>query len=463
MKKKLLFSMAAISILAVGLMIWSCGDDDNPPPPPPVTIELTASLATINADDSNAGTTITITAEVTGGSNVAFEVTEKPTGSTASVPAAGVAVASGEAATELSAGTVTGTIVVTGTVGEVSAEAAVTVTAGAPAGIIKGPIGVLPCPEPVKIAFPTQLVDAFDNPAPQAGVSVTFDTSEGSLAKTTVTTDDIGQATAGLLLAEGLTAVVTAIYINGVTFDMVTGGDRLLIPPNAAEIELASPPSFRTNTAIIDPDTTDNILGLVGFLVNEDLDGAMKDGTVNLIYALGELETVSGENDIMFIGVTGQCGVPGTVVNCTGTQIEYYIDPGSLDDCNYPLIFAKGTVTDGALSVSLGELILGFPVDDLVIELKLCDVEVAGKVKVDLSEITGDIVESTYCPGGCASLAGFITEDELCALVDAALEPGMCDLAKGLLGDTDGDCSGEPAYSMRLLFKANAVDLFEAP
>ncbi len=438
-----------------------------------LTIELTATPTTINIDDSNAGTTITITAKVTAessaqaGKEVNFEVFAKPAGSLASVdPAADVTDANGEATTELSAGIVVGEIVVKGTVGNVSDEVTVTVTTGAAAGVIKGPIEVIICPT-IGFTFTAQLADAFGNDVEQAGVSVTFSTDNGTLTTSTVTTDDSGQATAELSSLGASTAVVTATYINTVTFDPVTGGDPLLMPPTAAEIESEGPPSFRTNTLIIDPDTTNNKFGLIGFLVNEDLDAAMKDGTVNLIYAARDLTKVTGTNPFMFVGVTGLCGAPeGDVVDCTGVETEYYIDPDSLDDCDYPLIFTKGTVTDGALSVTLGELELSFPVEDEIIPLKLCDVEVAGTVTTGPWAIKGNKIDGSIantCQAGCASLSGFITVDELCILVDVALGPGMCELAKGLLGDPDGDCSGEDAYSMRLLFKANEVSLYEAP
>ena len=325
------------------------------------------------------------------------------------------------------------------------------------------PIEVITCPT-IGFTFTAQLADACDNPVEQAGVSVTFSTDAGELVTPTVTTDDSGQATAELILAYGVTAQVTATYNNTVTFDQVTIDDPLLVPPTAAEIESEGPPSFRTNTAIIDPDTTDNKFGLAAPLVNVDLDGAVKDGTVNMLYVAWGLTKVTGTNDIMFVGVSGLCGAPAgpSTIPCTGAETEYYIDPDSLDACNYPLIFAEGTVIDGALSVSLGGLILGFPVGVLVIELKLCDVEIAGTVTMAPWAITGDKIEGTYCPGGCASLSGFLTVTDLCALIDAVM-PGMCDLVKGLLGDPDGECSGEDAYSMRLLFAANEVTLYEAP
>ena len=473
MKKKFLFSIATISILAVGLLNWSCGDDENHHHCHQA-IELTANPTSINADDSDAGDTITITATVKCGGSVGFEITKVPTGSAASLdPAAGVAVINGETTTELIAGTKTGKIVVKAMVDSESDEITVTVTAGAPVGIIEGPVEVITCPT-ILFTFTAQLADAFDNAVEQADVSVTFDTDAGELVTPTVTTDDVGQATAGLIsnsLTVGEEAVVTATYNITVTFDMVTGGDPLLIPPTAAEVVSGGTPSFRTNTLIIDPDTTGNILGLIGFLVNEDLDAAMKDGTVNLIYAARDLVTVSGDNEIMFVGVTGLCGAPAgpSTIPCTGAETDYYIDPASLDECGYPLIFAKGTVTDGALSVSLGELSLSFPVEGDIIPLKLCDVEVAGKVTEEPWAIAGNKIDGSVantCQDGCASLSGFITKTELCKQIIFVLPPGPgeCEsMLRGLLGDPDGECSGEEAYSMRLLFSANEVTLYESP
>ena len=483
-KKLLLFTLMTFGIVASGLLNCDCLDFDFDPNFSyvlvPLEIELTAAQETISADDS-VDSTITITARVTGdgdiqeGEMVSFEVTAKPTDSMVSVePRTDVTDANGEATAKLSAGILTGTIMVKGTVSswadQVSDEVTVTVTAGAPVGIIEGPIEVITCPT-ILFTFTAQLADAFDNAVEQADVSVTFDTDAGELVTPTVTTDDVGQATAGLIsnsLTVGEEAVVTATYNITVTFDMVTGGDPLLIPPTAAEVVSGGTPSFRTNTLIIDPDTTGNILGLIGFLVNEDLDAAMKDGTVNLIYAARDLVTVSGDNEIMFVGVTGLCGAPAgpSTIPCTGAETDYYIDPASLDECGYPLIFAKGTVIDGALSVSLGELELSFPVEEDIVPLKLCDVEVVGTVTEDPWAIAGNEIDGSVantCQTGCASLSGFITVDELCILVDAALSEGMCDLAKSLLEDPDGECSGDPAYSMRLLFKANEIDLFEAP
>ncbi|UCD84039.1 MAG: PKD domain-containing protein [Deltaproteobacteria bacterium] len=437
-----------------------------------LAIELTIDPATISADDSVAST-VTITANATGGGNVqegkevSFEVTAKPIGSLASVdPATDITDNNGEATTTLSAGTVIGEITVNGTAGGVTAEATVTVTAGTPAGIKAkevNPISVITCPT-TGFTFTAQLVDAFGNNVGQAGVSVTFSTDNGTLATPTVTTDDSGQATAFLILTGGVTAEVEATYANTVIFDPVTGGDPLVIPPSAGEIVSEGLPGFRTKTAIIDTNTISNRLGLISILVNEDLNGAVENGTINLLFSARLLVQVTGTNDIMFVGFTGLCGAPGTdTAACTGTETNYFIDPASLDGCGYPLMFAKSAVIDGGLLAALPEITLGFPAGGDVIELKLCGVEIKGTVTMDPWAIAGDRIVDPYCPGGCASLSGFLSKSELCKLVDLALGPGMCGLAVALLGNPDGECSGEEAYSLRMLFRANEVTLYEAP
>lgn len=474
MKKKLLFSMAAISVLAVGLLIWNCGDDGKKEEVIPLSIELTAAPATINADDSNAGNTVTVTAKVTldgsvqEGKEVSFAVTTAPTGSLASVaPATKATNVNGEATTTLSAGTIAGEVVVTGIVdSETQGTAAVTVTAGALVGIIKvSPVEPTTITKPCQ-PFVVQLADAYGNAVQQAGVSVTFSTDMGMLATTTVTTDDSGQAAAGLdsvSLGVGEEAEVVATYINTVTFDKVTGAN-IPIPPTPQEVEDNDPPSFRTTTAIIDPDSTDNKLGWTAPVVNAELNKAVQDGTVNLLYAAIDLEKVTGTNDIMFVCFTGLCGAPaGPITPCTGAETDYYIDPASLDDCGYPLIFTEGQVIDGKLSVSIEKISLGFPYQQEMFELTACNIDIEATVTKDPSwTIVGDKEGGTYCPEGCASLSGFVKKAEFCATVEKLI--GLpCETLEGLLGETDGECAGEEAYSVRLLDLAEEVFLYKSP
>ncbi|UCD84015.1 MAG: hypothetical protein JSU92_12115 [Deltaproteobacteria bacterium] len=119
MKKKLIFSLAVASIVTVGLLSWSCDcDDDDGNGNGVINVEVTA------APGVSSGGTVIVTARVTAedstvqvGKEVSFEITTKPTGSAAAVdPATGTTDADGKAIGELSAGTVTGTIVLQATV-----------------------------------------------------------------------------------------------------------------------------------------------------------------------------------------------------------------------------------------------------------------------------------------------------------------------------------------------------------
>jgi len=130
MRKKILFGLMAVSMLTVGLLIWSCGDDDGVTPAQ-LKIELTAGPATISvAETATIKAKVNKNGSVQIGKEVSFEVTSKPTDSSASVdPATSVTDANGEATTTLSAGTKAGEIVVKGTVDSESAEVTVAVTA----------------------------------------------------------------------------------------------------------------------------------------------------------------------------------------------------------------------------------------------------------------------------------------------------------------------------------------------
>ncbi|UCD84009.1 MAG: hypothetical protein JSU92_12085 [Deltaproteobacteria bacterium] len=121
MKKGLLFSLAAVTIAAVGLLSWSCDCDDNGDG---IIVAVTAAQETIGARD-----TVAVTAVVTSGGAaqagkaVSFEVTTRPAGSSAAVdPETGTTDANGEATVTLTAGSVGGTVVVKATVEGSSGE-----------------------------------------------------------------------------------------------------------------------------------------------------------------------------------------------------------------------------------------------------------------------------------------------------------------------------------------------------
>lgn len=129
MNKKMLFGLMAVSILTVGLLIWSCGDDDGVTPAQ-LKIELTAGPTTICGGGGN----VTLTATVTKGGPlegkvVSFEITSKPTDSEAILSAAsGTTDAEGITTVLLDVGTGEGDIVVKGTVEDKSGEATITVS-----------------------------------------------------------------------------------------------------------------------------------------------------------------------------------------------------------------------------------------------------------------------------------------------------------------------------------------------
>lgn len=475
MKHKVLVSLVSVSILAVGLLIWNCGDGGRKDEvKPQLKIELTADKETISADDSFAGDTVTITAKVTknvsvqAGKEVSFAVTTRPTGSLASVgPATNVTDTNGEAITTLSAGTVAGEVVVKGTVDNKSDEVTITVTAPTLAGIAAiGGIEQYICSD--SRALTVQLIDVFGNEVKESGKEVTFSATTGTISPVSVFTDSDGRATS-VLIAPGLTiddsVIVTAtLTFNGSTVSFTL--TRVAVPHLAC---FFGEPSFRLNTLVIDGDTTNNEFGKMASDLNLLLQNVFDDGNINLIFVLKNLteENRVGPTTVIWASLSGLCGAPAgpATISCTGTEVEFFIDPASYDSVTGEVkTWADGNITDGNLSViSSGITMPVIPYYDIILELPICDVDIAGTVNAQLTEIAGSMIEETYCPDGCGTIAGVITKEDFCDLIDSIM-PGFCEIIIFEYGlTTDTDCAGEPAFSVRMLYAGTSVTLYEVP
>lgn len=231
-------------------------------------------------------------------------------------------------------------------------------------------------------------------------------------------------------------------------------------------------PAFRLNTLIIDEDTTDNELGKLSFQLNPALDLQ----SVNNIFVLKDLseENRAGPSTVIWAALSGLCGTPDgpATTPCTGAETDFFIDPISYDHITEEVkAWTDGNITGGNFSVIASGITLAYPVGYAVggaMDIQLCDLEIAGTVNEQLSEIAGSRIESTYCPDGCGTIAWSITKEDFCEVFNHSpimyIMPYSCqDLIDdgGLVPDTE--CAGEPAFSVRMLYTGTSVTLYEVP
>ncbi|UCD85403.1 MAG: hypothetical protein JSU92_04190 [Deltaproteobacteria bacterium] len=446
----------------------------------PSSIMLSAAQEVINADESNAGNTITITAMVTvksnvqSGKEVTFEITAKPAGSLASInPATAVTDANGEATTELSAGTVAGGIVIKGTVEDVSGEVTVTVAAGAPTGIVAvGSTEQYICCECKD--FAVQLVDQFENAVHEAGVEVSITATteaEYSITDPTITTNSNGRGifefcfVAEINDTATITAAITTPVTCSVNFLVTKRGDCLL------ETFLGEP-AYRMNTLQTHPDLircedlscsnciedhTCNALGgpVIGSFFNPEIQSAIYNGNANIVFIYRGL-TVGNWADTIVDGaiVGGLCGesFPGGPVNaCSGVETEFFIDPEYYDTDTEELylLFCGIPINNGNTEFEIETFYFPVFTDPDIVYLEACGVygnmTVAANLETAGGVLSGAITE--------ASLQDFFEE----------LMPEMWGLVESMIGEPDTLCGVELAYSVRMNFTSVSVDLYLVP
>ncbi|UCD84008.1 MAG: hypothetical protein JSU92_12080 [Deltaproteobacteria bacterium] len=474
MKKSLLFGMGAVVILAVGMML-NCDCDDDETNGCTQAMTLTAAQTSISADDSDAGSTVTITATLHCAGEVSFAVANDGCFTGASVsPATATAVADGDATTELTAGTLMGDIVVTATVGNLSEEVTVTVNPGVAAGLdVVDGIEQYICCECTE--FAVQLVDAFGNAAPESAVDVTLTAeSEDEIAwiieesedTVTVATDAAGQGVFEVCYeGEGELDITAAVTVPASTVGLT------LTTRDYCDLGsfLEGQPAFRAVTLAMHADLvrcedeccsncigdhTCNSMGgpVIGSFVNPELQGALDNGDANIIFVFKGLEYPPDDLMVDAAVVGGLCGAPaGPEMSCTGDETEFFVDPTfyDADTGNLNLMLCGLQVTDGASDMELGSLDLPFPADPEPVVLELCNLYASTTVSDDEETASGE-------------LSGSIPEVNLQNLVEAMM-PGMWELAKSMIGEADTLCKGEPAYSVRMEFTSEIVELHELP
>ncbi len=376
MKKKLLFSMAAVSILAMGFIIWSCGDDEKKD-------EVKPQLAGIAA---------------------------------------------------------------------------------------VGGAGQYICSDNRDLTV--QLVDAFGNAVKEPGKEVTFTVESGtaSLDPTKTVTNANGLATTSIDASEialGKDIVVVARWREETVVITLT---RVDFPHQGCFIR---EPVFRLNTLVIDGDATNNELGKLASLLNLSLQDEVDNGDINLLFVLKDLteENRVGPTTVIWSVINGLCGAPDgpPMMFCNRIETEFFINPASYNFFTEEVhVWTDGNITEGNFSVFSSGVTISISysfVFDAALDIPLCDLNIAGAVNEQLTEIAGSTIEGTYCPDGCGTIAGTITEADFCEFLRecmriARLPWSPCQEIIDLYGLTvDTDCAGEPAFSARMLYSGTSVTL----
>jgi hypothetical protein len=333
--------------------------------------------------------------------------------------------------------------------------------------------------EEIELVVLLAKADQFFNPIPTlpiVGETINFTSADVTPNPGTDATDANGLARS-VVDASGLTpgssAIVEASWTGTTTLTVDFTLTKVEVPHLACFL---GEPAFRVDTLKISAElvrcedlacsncladrSCNSLGGLAASITNPELQAAVDEGEINLIYIYRGLtvDNLAGPTTVVGAAVNGLCGVPYAPANCEGGEIEFFIDPAYYDPVTKELNLAFPTVIEaGYTEVDVGTLSLPFPTDLGPVELTLCNLIVSGTVYEKNGELSG-------ITGGL--LTGAITEDSLKELIEKGM--GMpWDLAKAVLGDSDTICTvygiDKPAYSVRLESSAIAVDLYELP
>lgn len=311
-----------------------------------------------------------------------------------------------------------------------------------------------------------QLVDKFGSGVSGKEVIFTVESGTVTLDPTEMVTDADGMATTSVdttdLGVDESATVKATLTGTGSTVDFTL-----------TKVNFLGEPAFRLNTMVFDGDIANNELGKLAFAFNPIFQFDVDNGNINQIFVLKDLtkENWLGPTTVIWAALNGLCGAPAgpSTTPCTGDETEFYIDPISYNPGTGEVrTWADGNIAEGDLTVISPGITLVTPVYGVILDIPICDLNIAMTVEAQLTEIAGSRIEATYCPDGCGTIAGAITKANFCKIYDKFMHPmivgSSCQDVIDLLGlNLDTDCAGEPAFSVRMLYAGTSVTLYEVP